>query len=978
MASANKQSAGNIPLIYSDDDSDDRRTTTWVKQGTKHSDSKEDPEQKSGTNGISSRTPLTKTFEGLAARKLLRICCDEVQAANVEIYSSAEKGTEWIKLSSCQHTLLVTEKQRLEKLLSRIKHKELEDTSKSPGEINDIIESQNLKLVCENENGQLCIYFQDPSEFQKLLTLLKPNRRNRKFVNVDTFSSPAQHEPDYESQLDWRSKNAFDNSAVGSSTYLGENVNVKAEFKLNGINIKIYQGSIVRARVGAIVNAANERLDNCGGVADVIAKAAGSVMEEDCREKMKKQKKIKVSENVVTCAGNLPCRRIIHAVGPRWDDYFNKEKALEDLYKTVFNILETASESCMKSVVMPPISSGIFGVPKQACAAMYIKALQDFSKQYKKPKIKEFHFIDNKPDMLNFINIEYEESQKKGKEYLEPRNVLERLQIRPTKTLWTNDDYSKMGSNFNRNQRSAEPSKNSSSNWPQSGQDIPKHTLKEITLGEFTVDGMLRVLISTGNILTSTNVDILVCAEGREGALSGRIAKTILEKVTKKQEQKIKELLSGTKHFADVLQTEFGVYGYNMIFFAIMKRFGDSKPRHEDLTLLKNTMINVLEKANKKKNSKQKSHLSVAIPLLGTGSTKNTDYLQQFADVTYNCIIDFRKRIQENTRLRTIHLVNYDKSTTGALIQAFKSRLLSQTIGVVSQPFNAFNHSSKRSQFEPNKYKRKGVWMAIEKPECDFESCIERIQRAPKTLQKDKKDIETAAKGNLLVIESDDEDEVKPSSEGASLLTGQAEASKSLDSDYDNVEDNEDSSLTCVVCMDTEMEDPVMLNKCHHQFCRNCIKDYFSQKPICPVCNTVYGELFGNQPPGTATVYKDDASLPEFSCPTIIIDYKIPDGIQTKEHPNPDQPFTGVSRQAYLPDNADGNKVLGMLEKAFKHRLIFTVGFSRTSGKDNMVTWNDIHHKTRRDGGPEKFGYPDLEYIERVKEELAAKGITEN
>lgn len=44
-----------------------------------------------------------------------------------------------------------------------------------------------------------------------------------------------------------------------------------------------------------------------------------------------------------------------------------------------------------------------------------------------------------------------------------------------------------------------------------------------------------------------------------------------------------------------------------------------------------------------------------------------------------------------------------------------------------------------------------------------------------------------------------------------------------------------------------------------------------------------------------------------------------------------------------------------MLERAFKHRLIFTVGFSRTSGKDNMVTWNDIHHKTRREGGPEKY-----------------------
>lgn len=294
------------------------------------------------------------------------ICCNELKDIKVEISTSDEKGKEWIELSSCEHTLLVTEKQKLEKLLSNIEFKEIVCTSKPPSEINDLIKSQHLKLLCENENGQIWIYFKDSSEYQKLQTLLKPNsstRRNRKFGNVDSSSSSAQQEPDlYKSQLERRSNEALDNASVGvhsvPSTYLGENVNVKTEIALNGINIKIYQGSIVKARVGAIVNAANERLDNCGGVADVIAKAAGYKMEDDCREKMKNGKRIKVSENVVTCAGNLPCRWIIHAVGPRWDDYFNKDKALEDLYKTVFNVLKTASESRMQSVVMPPISSG--------------------------------------------------------------------------------------------------------------------------------------------------------------------------------------------------------------------------------------------------------------------------------------------------------------------------------------------------------------------------------------------------------------------------------------------------------------------------------------------------------------------------------------------------------------------------------------------------------------------------------------------
>lgn len=254
---------------------------------------------------------------------------------------------------------------------------------------------------------------------------------------------------------------------------------------------------------------------------------------------------------------------------------------------------------------------------------MYIKALLDFSKQNKKPKVEEFHFIDNKADMLDFIHTEYEESKKKGKEYLEPRNVLERLQIRPTKTAWTNYDYSKMNNNFSRNPRGAEASKKSSSSWSQSGPDIPNRILKEIGPGEFTVEGMLKVHISTGSILNLTGIDILVCAEGREAAASGRIAKAILDKASKKQKDKIKKLISSTKHFTDVLQTEFGVDSYSMIFFAIMKRFGDNQPRHDDLTLLKNTMVNVLEKANKGKHSKKKSPLSVAMPLLGTGMFNN-------------------------------------------------------------------------------------------------------------------------------------------------------------------------------------------------------------------------------------------------------------------------------------------------------------------------------------------------------------------
>lgn len=72
------------------------------------------------------------------------------------------------------------------------------------------------------------------------------------------------------------------------------------------------------------------------------------------------------------------------------------------------------------------------------------------------------------------------------------------------------------------------------------------------------------------------------------------------------------------------------------------------------------------------------------------------------------------------------------------------------------------------------------------------------------------------------------------------------------------------------------------------------------------------------------------------------------------EHPNPGQRYYGTSRTGYLPDNEKGRIVARLLRVAFNRKLVFTVGRSRTTGVDNCVTWNDIHHKTSISGGPEK------------------------
>ncbi|KAM7416955.1 hypothetical protein PAMA_018842 [Pampus argenteus] len=187
--------------------------------------------------------------------------------------------------------------------------------------------------------------------------------------------------------------------------------------------------------------------------------------------------------------------------------------------------------------------------------------------------------------------------------------------------------------------------------------------------------------------------------------------------------------------------------------------------------------------------------------------------------------------------------------------------------------------------------------------------------------------------------------------------------------------DPEDES--CPICMEIIVTTEKEILQCKHSFCRNCLKTAFDYKPVCPTCGELYGILRGTQPDGgRMNVTQSSSSLPGYErYGTIIVHYTIPSGIQKVEHPNPGQPYEGVSRTAYLPDSSEGRRILKLLRRAFDQRLTFTVGHSTTSGRNNVVTWNDIHHKTSTHGGPTHYGYPDPDYLKRVQNELKVKGI---
>jgi len=149
---------------------------------------------------------------------------------------------------------------------------------------------------------------------------------------------------------------------------------IAREEYLGGRAFEVVTGDLLSEPVDAIVNAANGHLAHGGGVAAAIARAAGPALVEEGDRIVARSGPVEVGDAVVTTAGRLPFKGVIHAVGPHLG--IGQEEEL--LVQALGVAFRRAHERGWSSVSFPAVSSGIFAVPLEVCARAYVRAVRAF------------------------------------------------------------------------------------------------------------------------------------------------------------------------------------------------------------------------------------------------------------------------------------------------------------------------------------------------------------------------------------------------------------------------------------------------------------------------------------------------------------------------------------------------------------------------------------------------------------------------
>lgn len=153
--------------------------------------------------------------------------------------------------------------------------------------------------------------------------------------------------------------------------------------------ITLIQGDLTLQKVDAIVNAANPRLRHGGGVAAMILRKGGRVINEESNAWLQEHGELTHQKPAYTSGGNLDCRYIIHAVGPIWGRGDEDDK----LAAAITGSLELADELFLTSMAFSAISTGIFGFPKKRAARVFCQAFLSYFSAHPDSQLTDIRMV---------------------------------------------------------------------------------------------------------------------------------------------------------------------------------------------------------------------------------------------------------------------------------------------------------------------------------------------------------------------------------------------------------------------------------------------------------------------------------------------------------------------------------------------------------------------------------------------------------
>jgi O-acetyl-ADP-ribose deacetylase (regulator of RNase III) len=142
----------------------------------------------------------------------------------------------------------------------------------------------------------------------------------------------------------------------------------------SGQQIKLVRGDLTKEHVDAIVNAANTHLQHGGGVARAIVRSGGEIIQTESNSWIREHGLVTHAKPAYTGGGELPCRYVIHAVGPFWGEGGEDSK----LARAVMGALALAERLKLVSIAFPAISTGIFGFPKDRAAEIIFSTVEEY------------------------------------------------------------------------------------------------------------------------------------------------------------------------------------------------------------------------------------------------------------------------------------------------------------------------------------------------------------------------------------------------------------------------------------------------------------------------------------------------------------------------------------------------------------------------------------------------------------------------